>query len=503
MIAHILKKDVSFLWPLVALIVVLKVAAAWAIIEMGIFVDYPDLAPIHGLIELGCSALACFAIIRAVHADPVVSDTADWLIRPIGRLDLLVAKALFAAVVTFLPVFVISLGVGLVNGWGFADSVTRSFRPAVEAFLILGLPALAMGAITANSAQAIGTIAGVLILWVLAILVQMAMVRYVMLPGESLWFVQLVQVATIIGAAGVIIGLQYWRRRTGASRCIFAAAVAVLIVTIVVPWNKALQLQRLLHEGASDGPVRIRFDAQAPIGGPAAPNGRPTLYIPLKAEVDEGAVANIDALQLKLESADGQVVYDRTVAIAVTRGDNELRRLFDATSVSPEPRYFGAMLSRSDYDRFKDQTLRATLTYHFTAYQAGAPIKAVLQPSQRRAIKDVGICETRQNRINPAFTDMFCFPAADQPACFGGSVRHLDTGRVERFNRRCLNAFRYFGVNPRGIVTPGRLAAAYPTPPGNVAVEISLTPYKRRSHYTQTVVLPAMRLGNLSSRPGT
>ncbi len=506
MILHILKKDLKLVWPAIAAVAVLKLAAVWAVVQMGIFAEHGNLLPVLAFIELGCAAMICFAIIWALQSDPVVSGNADWLTRPVSRLDLFVAKALLAFIVTFVPVFVVNLAVGISHGLAWGDCFTRSFVPGVVVFLLLGLPALAMGAITSNGAQVGGIIGAVLIVWVLAILAQSAMAEFVMLPGGSPWLINMLQFATVIGASSVILGLQYSGHRTLLSRSIFAVAVAALVATIFVPWTTALQIQRVMHAGAKDAPVRVSFNSQAKIGGPPPADGEVSsaLYIPLNVAVDDGSIANIDGVHLQLKAPNGQVLYDGAAGVAVNRGNkNLIRRVVDATSmssVSSTPMYLGILMPFKDYIRLRSQTVQASFIYDFTAYRASGSIQAVVQPGQRLNIPHVGICKSRRSPENPTYTDMFCFPATDQATCLGGSVRYLNTGEVTPLKVRCHNEFRFW-LNSKEIIAPGHLAAAYPTPVGNSAVQMTITPYQMRSHYTQTVVLPPMRLENLTTLP--
>src|SRR4051812_36077204 len=105
MIRHILRKDWILLWPMVALVTAIQVALEVAGYRAGFF--SADSAAVELLRPL---TLAWFAGISAltvavVHQDPIPGVDHDWLVRPIRRTDLLVAKILFVLLAISVPMF--------------------------------------------------------------------------------------------------------------------------------------------------------------------------------------------------------------------------------------------------------------------------------------------------------------------------------------------------------------------------------------------------------------
>jgi hypothetical protein len=258
-----------------------------------------------------------------------------------------------------------------------------------------------------------------------------------------------------------------------------------------------LQLQHVIDGKVTDAPIKVAFNAQARMGGPAPDlMETPTLYVPLTLTKTEGSMANTDSLLFKLQSADGRVLYNDPAGIAENRGHDSLTTVArDPSALSSKATYAGVALPYEDYAKFKGQAVRASFTYYFTAYQASAPIQAVVRPRHRQIIDHVGICEARRNAQNPAYTDLYCFAAADEPPCLGSAVRYTDTGKVVPLKVRCPYPSHFSDI---GIMAPGHLVAAYPTPAGNAAVQVILTPYRLRNHFTQTVVVPSTRLEYLT-----
>ena len=103
MVWHIFRKDVRLLWPLVAMVGLLQFASAGTRLALGHFGDPPQLALIasllSGMMFLGIAIL----IIAAVQQDTVPGVNQDWLVRPISRRDLVLAKLLFLLIAVHGP----------------------------------------------------------------------------------------------------------------------------------------------------------------------------------------------------------------------------------------------------------------------------------------------------------------------------------------------------------------------------------------------------------------
>src|SRR5580658_2674829 len=105
MIWHIFKKDARLLWPMAALVAVLHVCAAIPrhLIDQGMAsVQLEVLSELlSALALLGVTVL----VVVAMHQDPVPGTRQDWLVRPIRRRDLILAKLLFVLLMVQLPLW--------------------------------------------------------------------------------------------------------------------------------------------------------------------------------------------------------------------------------------------------------------------------------------------------------------------------------------------------------------------------------------------------------------
>ena len=93
-VLNILKKDWRLLWPLIAALTVLQGLLAFARFRAGQFLNGLPTAPM-AVLELLAVAIV---IILVVHQDPIPGVRQDWLVRPIARGDLFLAKLIFVVV---------------------------------------------------------------------------------------------------------------------------------------------------------------------------------------------------------------------------------------------------------------------------------------------------------------------------------------------------------------------------------------------------------------------
>src|SRR5947209_11447715 len=92
-------------------------------------------------------------ITLVVHQDPIPGVRQDWLVRPIPRRDLFLAKLLFVVALVQGPMFFTDLLQGLANGFSFGQSAAAATACAAWILLTLSLPVLAFAALTATMTE--------------------------------------------------------------------------------------------------------------------------------------------------------------------------------------------------------------------------------------------------------------------------------------------------------------------------------------------------------------
>src|SRR5438876_3187335 len=142
---HILRKDWRLLWPLVTALAALQAVLAFARYEGGLFNGLPTVP--MAFLELLAVATV---IMLVVQQDPIPGVRPDWLVRPIRRRDLFLAKLLFVIVFVQGPWFLTELVQGMTNGFALRQSAAAAAASGIRVGLALTLPVLAFAALAAS-----------------------------------------------------------------------------------------------------------------------------------------------------------------------------------------------------------------------------------------------------------------------------------------------------------------------------------------------------------------
>jgi hypothetical protein len=502
---HILKKDLKLHWPYVAAVLALKVAALWMILKMGIFADSPILMTLNAFNDLAFAGVAGFAVIVVVQSDPLVSNTHDWLIRPIRRSDLALEKIAFAALVILLPTFIFDLGIGLMHGLDVLPAIGAAAYTALVTFIGVGLPALAVGTITASRTQAAGIFLVIFLTWIAASLT----INY-QTTALSSWPVHLAFLAILVIAAALVLGLQYGGRNTAISRGVFAVATICAIAVMFTPRATDYQIQRMLDEGkvAATGPIRLSFDDQSNVKmiGNAARYMLSFVFVPLKVVVDPDRIVTINRVDVSIAGGDGKPLYRGSIPFVSSKPPHPLGDIlgdtFDGASNGHKLNYQAVNLPRDVLAKFKNAPGRLSLTYQLSAYAPAATIKATLPLGVPQKIAGFGVCETRLDPVKDRVVDLYCFPATDSSNCISATVLDLAGASIGAPQTRCSTTSTQWRLNTTALTDAGQLVIAFPAANSAAIRSLALTTYKVASHFTQTVVLPQVRLTDLTGSAG-
>src|SRR5262245_58211302 len=143
MIWHILKKDWKLLWRLVVAVAAGHWLVAVVLFKLGHFGDNRTLRSFLSLFEFIAFSGSGFLTVAAVHLDAIHGVRQDWLVRPVKRRDLLLAKFLFVLVMVEGPILAANIVEALADGFPLNQSMGAAASQG--AYLLLGylLPLLA------------------------------------------------------------------------------------------------------------------------------------------------------------------------------------------------------------------------------------------------------------------------------------------------------------------------------------------------------------------------
>jgi len=213
MIRHILKKDCKLLWPLVAGVASLQLVL--------IVLDYiygregnaaNSVVSMKGLLYLGW----LFVAVIVVRQDPIPGVRQDWLVRPIRRRDLLLAKLSFALLMIHVPIFLVNVVDGLTYAMPLRQALTVAAGKCVLAAAVT-LPCLAVASI-------FGTLQGA-IAGSLSLLAGVAVLTFSILNPSMRWLATTAVNGLMLPAAIAAVLLTYLQRKTKTAGLLLAGIV--------------------------------------------------------------------------------------------------------------------------------------------------------------------------------------------------------------------------------------------------------------------------------------
>lgn len=517
MVRHIVRKDWTLLWPLVAALAVLQCLLAFARFAAGQFLNGLPTVPM-ALLEL----LAVATVITlVVHQDPIPGVRQDLLMRPIPRRDLFLAKLLFVVVLVQGPMLVTDLLQGLANGFSFGQSAAAASAGALWVLLTLTVPVLAFAALTASMTEtfvaAIGVFALVMVFVIVPALV--GATAPTALTGFA-WVPSMVREALLLVAAAGVLILQYRWRRTWAARALFVATLLIGQFATFLPWGTAVRLEQLLTatSGHTHGiavafaPGEGRFrsapgqgldDVQEKPGmGPVdvdAENRRRraesalTVFLPLRVSgliPDSRLLA--DRSEVTVIGRDGRTLYHGT------GNELELHATTEDATIHQGIRVPGAL-----YSRFKGELVDVRLDYSFTLFRTNAAYALAARNGNQR-MPGIGWCATK---VNDAGNRVLfrCLQPGERPSCLAVVLEHGPTRQRNPEISLCVpdyspypghtlpDALSRFGgtlpfYDPSGFIR-------YPVGGPQLAeARVLVTAFQPTEHSIRRVVIPGIRL---------
>jgi hypothetical protein len=507
MVWHIFRKDWKLQWKLFLAVVAIQFLPAIIRVKLGLFGEDPTLeyllAPL-GYIVIVASALLTVVI---VQQDSIPSSREDWLTRPVRRSDLLLAKLFFAVVLVQSAVLSADTFLGIATGFSVGPAFSAALAHNLYWLAVVTLPAFMLASITRNMTEAI--VAGVLgfcgasAILILSIVVrggQAAYIRETIKIGEAWVALYASHLLVLLGACAVL-GLQYFRRKTTATRWL-AGTLLLLFVAVqqFLPWKVMFAVERRMSPNPSaDRSLTLAFDPsvgrfQDPSGVRADDGTKPEAYLPVQVEgLPKDTVLQVDKSEVRITDSSGHIVY---------RGEEDTWE-FRGTGAAKSAAYQKLALPGSLYERFKDRPLLLEFDYSITLLRVSSTYAVPALHGDLRK-PGLGICATETNETGTA-VELRCRQAGNSPTCRSAFLLDTATSRqnpemyrcepdyspsLERANRTPLSSY---GVNlpfrdPAGLTH-------YPVegpqlPKSSVMVSL----YEQVDHFSRHLIIPSVRL---------
>jgi hypothetical protein len=463
LIWQIVNKDWKLLWPMVALVTAIQVGLEWAVYNAGLFGEDPAAAALLRPLTLAWFVGIAALVAAVVHQDAIPGVDQDWLIRPLKRTHLLLAKLAFVALSVSLPMFVSNLADALATGFSLVPALEAALLKDLFVFACFVVPVMALAATTRNMTELVVIGAALVVAFSSSLSLSAFFFGADWCPtcntGMS-WLQHLVQHGGVLAGAGVILGLQYYRRRSDIARAL-ALVGAVALVFAQLPWSTAFKIERWITGGAAAGVVldvvpggpdatgaTDATDATgatgAAVAGGRGPGPRQTTQMLLHGRVDQavdywrrrarpvnapveldvpvrttGASADelllADRIEIHLFGGDGRLLY---------RGDNAgalatLLTPYPGRSVqSPEAIYQTIEVPGRVYRGAAQTPVRLQLDYSLTLMKVVAEHKLAAIDGELQS-NDIGFCATLVDR-NAVY--LRCKTIDQAPFCYSATL---------------------------------------------------------------------------------
>jgi hypothetical protein len=529
MIRYILRKDWLLLWPMVVLVAAIQAGLEWASFGAGLFDDNSTaielLRPLMLAWYFGIAALT----VAVVQLDAVPGVDQDWLIRPLKRGDLLLAKVLFLLLTVCLPMFAFDLTHAMAMGFPPVVAANALLGKEIFLFMFFVIPALALAATTRNMPELSLLCAALIVAYAASSAAGgfvLGVNRCPTCDSGLSWLQHLLQHIGVFCGALVILALQYFRRRTAVSRAI-ALFGAVVLVFAQLPWHVAFAIQELVS-GVAGTPITVTLTAvpdAVTVGArgfetpPAAAAGRRATRALLRGDVDQamqfirgisGAAASA-ALDVPIlvsgVSPDELLLVDRAEVQMVGDAGRLLYRgiNIDEITTALNPPVDGAtvhqllQIPRAVLTETDSQPVMLRVEYSLTLMKTVARHKlAALDGAFRSG--DMGLCGTRLEQDTVALR---CKQIGEKPFCYSATLygpegQHNPTVLKCRPDYRThvpnsIEALNYEGVD---LPVHDRYGLAHYAV-GSAEVNRSyvlVTVYGQRGHFYRTLVTAAFHV---------
>jgi hypothetical protein len=542
MIWHIVKKDSRLLWPLALLIGALEwildaIMLSRGRFDMRIIAPYADAGRSAGLMNLvsvvGSLGMALLVIV-IVQQDSLPGVRADWLVRPIKRRDLLLAKLLSVIILVTIPTLLGDVAEGLAYGFSAKQSFGAALWRSGHMLATTLIPVFAVAAVTKNLLEAIVG-ASVIEVGVQLISSFMTGYNFMLAPYAQIstaWIDYFVNTMALLAGATALILFQYFRRKTLIARVmVVAIALAVQLIPRVSSAN-ALAIQRRLSPDPQAGKaIHVEFvaDRSAAVErmpGPFAPQNSGDIFVVLPMRVTglpNPSVLYGDGSRVKLILASGEVIDLRyQMGLQIRRefvaggADQQVIELrgpgggsvtTDRGFITDKPVTWGIRVPLVLYRRIKDEPVRVEIEYALSLIGLADEQHLLATGGDSRS-KALGWCGTRLDEEGSRVL-VGCVQASERTGCTSFVLIHKPSGIRNTAQTNCMpsySPFRFGSHEPDAFNRIG-IALGYGDGGPNARVdvvqasmigesEVIARVFRARDHFTRNVVIPEIRLAD-------
>lgn len=513
MIWHIFKKDWKLLWPLVIGVAAVQVVntAIWFILRSiggsQIMSQMSELCAVAMFLVMGV------LVAIAVQQDALPGDRQDWLVRPIRRRDLVLAKLLFILIAVHGPLLLVDMALGLALGFPFGSALLAAVSHGLSILVDLSLPVFAVAAMTPTL---VGLFGGLLTLGLVGFLAILFVGGWSgshggLTPLSGIWWmIPTLWAGLALLAVAVTLPLQYFRRATTCSRGIVIGAVLLAPIAILLPWKPAFSLQQRLS--ADSGVARnigVAFDPTLGkmIIEPSGRNHANSIWLPLRVSglAPNSLVIN-DRTYVRIIGNGGKTLYRRPT-VGQPRAISDIMDNFPVRTAAGGEVGIHQLITLPGriYDLIRNRPVRIELDYSLTLFRIEGSDKIAALNGNKK-IPNIGRCKTGIDGDGDE-VEVLCIEAGRIPSCASAVLENSANGNQNPPYNVCLpdyspytKPFSRFPMYPFGLDLSFRDPqglAKYPVDSLQLAdARVVLKTYKPVAHFSRHLIISQIRPGD-------
>lgn len=522
MVWHIFKKDWKLLWTFVLLAASLHCSSLLVYYLRGLFSQDVSLEMLAEYLPMLALFASMFLIAAIVHLEAIPGVRQDWLIRPVPRRILLLEKFLFVVVAVETPVFLANTAEGLADGFSLQSSLLHALGFSAVLLFFIVLPIFAFASVTRNMTEAF--ILGCGCTFIIACFLTLtgwwdfaSHHTLVTVAHSGIgWIGEILRFGLVVVAAGAILGLEYFRRKTALARVLVLCFGLVLLLTTYLPWKPVFAIEtRFSPRPDAAAAVNVAFDPALPryeppsglkasrdIGPGNENDARVFLFVPLRVTgMGDDAILKADRVDVYLIDQNHRVLYHGA------GGGLEIAR--EGPQPREEPRYQQLPISRSVYDKVREQQLTVRLDYSLTLFGLDHSFSLPALHGETRT-PDWGWCQSRMN--DPGTSVMLhCLRPGRAPICATAFLENETSGARNPSRSACLSEYGpiYDSPSPDDMARFGTSfpfrdptgLAKYPVDGPQLSnSRIVIRTYQPQTHFTRTINIPGANLRDWESQ---
>lgn len=510
LIMTILRKDVQLLWPIASSAMCLL--TAYIVLQGADARELPQwLLPV---LAVGSNVACAFAIVSVIHADGPASVQHDWLTRPVPRLTLVAAKAVFITSLVLLPSIAGEAIASIRDGrpWGeVVLTATMIHKAALST--VFAVCVVAVFTRTIVEAAVVSAVTLVVALFGAPLAFALSGTGEEINMSGAAWLAEQSRAVFTILMSVALVWVMYRYRRIRLARLLFAVCALWLIASpLFLRWSPVFAVQKMLSPDpesaervtvARDGTCFASIVVNPPAPAGSAQGDDPPRLVQLNSPTLP-LEPNLWSARWRREVGENAIGFETTTAISgAPSGWRTIVSRVDAAYVGPKGRVVRKMrparftpnlrpvdggtqvvshfwlLPRDAFERLSERDVQLTLDYSLGLLSPSTSTEIPVDGS-RRYLAGFGYCGAEFDRAQHTIL-VDCFKRGSQPAQLTAKLSAAATYSevVSDYPDYTPAAFEVLG-GKRHIMVLHDV-------PTEQATRVTLTSYEAQAHFVRSV----------------